>query len=66
MNAVVTSKKYLGIGYRYLCAISLFSNVQPQECKHLQCELKCKMLQLAIALLFSKTLIFDLQVAVVI
>ena len=60
MNAVATNKKYLGIGDGGLCAISIFSKVQPQLYKQLQCKLKCKMLYQAVMLLFCKILAFQL------
>ena len=44
VDAVEINKKYLGIGYRYLCSISISSNMQPQLYKLLQCKLKCNML----------------------
>ena len=49
VNVVAISKKYLGIGGRGLCAISICSNVQPQLFKLLHCKLKCNMLQKAVA-----------------
>ena len=63
-NAVATSKKYLDVGHRDLCAISICSTIQPQLRKQLQCKLKCNILQLAAILLFCKKLYLNLQIIV--
>ena len=60
VNAVATSKKYIGIWDGGLCAIPICSNMQPQLYKQFQCKLKCNILYLAVAFLFCKILVFGL------
>ena len=62
MNAAAVCKKCLGVGYRGMYAIFIYSNMQNQFCKKLQCKLKCNILQQAVILLFYKSVVLKLTI----